>query len=292
MVQKSLRAALVLILATLFVVSDLGASLIASSDAVAQQKKRQGVFQRLFRPRDAPPEMAIQPRAIPPRGTTPRRSPNKRPAPQASGMRTLCVRTCDGYYFPISHSASRKRFKIDEAVCKAMYGGAEARLFVHHNGSPPEAAVSLKGRPLAGEPYAFAYRESFNETCQVQLKDGLDRLTAAFLAKAAEQSSAELEAQVPASRALPNPPSRAVAGIDPETLANRDGSFLVRPASHRDAAVAAASKIRKLGSDYYYVDAFVIETLRHRPPRGPEFTLIGSAKADQRGLASATPSNP
>jgi hypothetical protein len=198
-------------------------------------------------------------------------------------MRTLCVRSCDGYYFPISHSASRKRFKIDEAVCKAMYGSAEANLFVHHNGSPPESAVSLKGKRLAREPYAFAFRESFNETCHAQLKHGLNRLAAAFLAKAAEYSTAGAEAQVPASRAPPNPPQRAVAGIDPETVANRAGSFMVKPAlSQRDAAIAAASKIRKLGSEYYYADAIEIETLRQPPPKGREFTLIGSAKADQR----------
>jgi hypothetical protein len=248
---------------------------------VQKKKTRQGVFQRLFRPRDPPAEMATPLRSIPPRGSL----STKPRVPQASGMRTLCVRSCDGYYFPISYSANRKRFKIDEAVCKAMYGGAEANLFVHHNGAPPESAVSLKGRPLAREPYAFAYRESFNETCHAQLKDGLNRLAAAFLAKAAEHSTAGAEAQVPASRAPPNPPQRAVAGIDPETVANRAGSFMVRPA-------LSQSEIRKLGSDYYYADAIAIETLRQPPPQGPEFILIGSAKADQRGLVSATPFDP
>ena len=56
-----------------------------------------------------------------------------------SGYRTLCVRTCDGYYFPISFSAGRQRFKTDEVVCKAMYGSATAELYVHSNNSPAGA---------------------------------------------------------------------------------------------------------------------------------------------------------
>src|SRR5262245_21983267 len=118
--------------------TDFVASLTESSIAVAQQKKRPGVFQRLFGSRERSPE-----------ATSPRSSSSaKRRIPQASGYRTLCVRTCDGYYFPISNATVRKRFKIDETVCKAMYGGAEASLYAHLNGSPAETAVSLKGKRL------------------------------------------------------------------------------------------------------------------------------------------------
>jgi hypothetical protein len=194
-------------------------------------------------------------------------------------MRTLCVRTCDGYYFPISSSTNQKRFKIDEAVCKAMYGGAEANLFIHHNDSPPETAVSLKGRPLAREPYAFAFRESFNETCQAELGNGLKHLAAAFLAKAAQSSP---PADTPAPPSPPFPPGRVTAGVDPETAANRAGGFVIEPVlSPTDAAIAAAEKMRKLGSDYYYADPTIIANLRDRPRLGREFTLIGSAKAAQ-----------
>jgi hypothetical protein len=248
-----------------------------SSVAVAEKTKRQGVFQRLFRPRDPPPEFAAPSRAIPPRGSL----STKRRVPQALGMRTLCVRSCDGYYFPISSSSTRKRFKIDEAVCKAMYGGAEANLFVHDNSSPPETAVSLKGKPLAREPYAFAFRETFNEACQAELKTGLTRLAAAFLAKQ-EQSTAIGTDETAASTVLPHPLRRPPAGNDPETVANRAGGFIARPTlSSKDAAIVAASRMRKLGSDYYYADSLVIPNVRDRLPSGPRFTLIGSAAAEQ-----------
>ncbi|MGB7287506.1 MAG: DUF2865 domain-containing protein, partial [Salaquimonas sp.] len=45
--------------------------------------------------------------------------------------RTLCVRTCDGYYFPISFSTTQKRFEEDAGQCQQMCPGAETALFYH-----------------------------------------------------------------------------------------------------------------------------------------------------------------
>jgi hypothetical protein len=203
-------------------------------------------------------------------------------------MRTLCVRTCDGYYFPISYSATRKRFKVDEFVCKAMYGGAGAELFVHNNAAPAETAVSLKGKPLAREPYAFAYRQTFNEGCHAELKEGLGRLAVAFLARAAEQSIPVRDDPISASRAPPDPPPRVAVGVDPETAANRGGRFTVMPTSQY--ASIAIAQARQLGSGYYYADPVEIVNLRDPIPRIPEFELIGSAVAqpysDARGRTS------
>ena len=32
--------------------------------------------------------------------------------------RTVCVRTCDGYYYPISFSTNASRFREDEMTCR------------------------------------------------------------------------------------------------------------------------------------------------------------------------------
>jgi hypothetical protein len=277
--ERKFLLLLVPLLAAAFVTTDFGASLTEPSVAVAKKKKRQGVFQGLFRPRDQHPEMSTPLRVIPPR-TSSRELSNKR-RPQASGTRTLCVRACDGYYFPISYSATRKRFKIDEAVCKAMYGGAEANLYVHDNGSPPDTAVSLKGKPLAREPNAFAFRQTFNEACHAQLTHGLKRFAAAFEA-GAEQESAALAEDRTATRLSPVPVPRVAAGTDPETIANRAGGFTTAQVrSSNDSTVAAAS-MRKLGAAYYYADSVLIENLRDAPRRELEFTLVDAARADQR----------
>ncbi len=203
-----------------------------------------------------------------------------------SGYRTLCMRTCDGYYFPVSFSTSRSRFKIDEAVCQSMYGGSPAELFVHYNGSPSDTAVSLKGEPMMTSTNAFAFRHFFSESCQGQLHRGLDNLGEAFLARIAEaQSNAPPKdrAKKRAPQLLPAPVARLAPGQDPETLANFAGGFVVRKVlPPEEAAIAAASTpIRKLGPEYYYAQPAAIDGLRNPPQRGPVFTLIGSAHADE-----------
>jgi hypothetical protein len=203
-----------------------------------------------------------------------------------SGYRTLCVRTCDGYYFPVSFSSSRSRFKIDEAVCQSMYGGATAELFVHYNGSPSDTAVSLKGEPIMVSTNAFAFRHFYSESCQGQLHRGLANLGEAFLARVAEAEASEPpkdRAPTRAPKLLPSAVARAAPGQDPETQANLAGGFAVRPVrSPEEAAVAAASApIRKLGPEYYYSTPIAIESLRNPPQRGPVFSLIGSAHADE-----------
>jgi hypothetical protein len=81
-------------------------------------------------------------------------------------FRTLCVRTCDGYYFPISYSTIAANFPQDEKVCQAMCPAAEVALYSHRNpGEDVNQAVSNTGRNYSELPTAFAYRKAFNSTC-------------------------------------------------------------------------------------------------------------------------------
>ncbi len=75
--------------------------------------------------------------------------------------RTLCVRSCDGYYFPISYSASPLDFDRDAARCSAMCPGSEAKLYFHRiPDQDSEDMVSVANQmPYASLPNAFAYRD-------------------------------------------------------------------------------------------------------------------------------------
>ena len=42
------------------------------------------------------------------------------PEAQGGSVRTVCVRTCDGYYFPISYATNASRFAQDEKTCQRM----------------------------------------------------------------------------------------------------------------------------------------------------------------------------
>ena len=98
------------------------------------------------------------------------------------GSRTLCVRVCDGYYFPISNTASRSPYNIDAAVCQSMYAEVgQAELFVQPSGSDVDQAVSLSGKRYADQPYAFEYRQSYNESCHSELKTGISALAVRYL---------------------------------------------------------------------------------------------------------------
>src|SRR5262249_36010303 len=47
---------------------------------------------------------------------------------QSGTYRTVCVRTCDGGYFPVSFATSPARFADDEKVCRAQCPATEAAL--------------------------------------------------------------------------------------------------------------------------------------------------------------------
>jgi hypothetical protein len=86
--------------------------------------------------------------------------------PQSGTFRTVCVRTCDGAYFPISFATMPSRFPDDEKTCKAQCPAAEAVLFAYRNpGEDISQAVSTSGQPYSQLPNAFHYRQEFNPSC-------------------------------------------------------------------------------------------------------------------------------
>lgn len=86
--------------------------------------------------------------------------------PRVSTYRTVCVRTCDGFFFPISYQTTRNAFKRDEAICQATCPGSEAKLFAYGNpGGKMENATDVEGAPYAKLENAFRYRKEFVAGC-------------------------------------------------------------------------------------------------------------------------------
>ncbi len=78
------------------------------------------------------------------------------------GYRTLCVRTCDGYYFPISFSSQPRNFARDQNACTAMCPSGNAQLYYHavpEQESDDMISVADK-KPYSELPNAFNYRTS------------------------------------------------------------------------------------------------------------------------------------
>jgi hypothetical protein len=145
--------------------------------------------------------------------------------------RTLCVRTCDGYYFPISYSTTRASFGEDAQVCSAMCPGTEAKLFAHRNpGGDPEEMISVDGEPYTSLPTAFKYRTSYDPSCTCRPANGY---AASMVDASARPALDPNAARVPRTR--PDPSE------DPETLANRAGSFTPQRMRRDDPVTASIS---------------------------------------------------
>jgi len=85
---------------------------------------------------------------------------------QSGTYRTVCVRTCDGYYFPISFQTVPGRFADDERTCQRMCPASEVTLYAHRNpGEDMNQALSINGQPYTALPNAFRYRQQFNAAC-------------------------------------------------------------------------------------------------------------------------------
>jgi hypothetical protein len=95
------------------------------------------------------------------------------PDVQPSGtFRTVCVRTCDGFYFPISYATVPSKFPADEHACQQMCPASEARLYSYRNpGEDISRAVSVDGRPYTELPNAYKFRAEFNAACSCK-RDG------------------------------------------------------------------------------------------------------------------------
>ena len=83
--------------------------------------------------------------------------------------RTMCVRKCDGYYFPISFSTIEMNFGADQIACEAQCPSADVELFYHVNpGQLVEEMVALDGTPYKELPNAFSYRKELDKSCTCQ----------------------------------------------------------------------------------------------------------------------------
>ncbi|MGJ0508597.1 MAG: DUF2865 domain-containing protein [Methylocystis sp.] len=81
------------------------------------------------------------------------------------GPMAICVRSCDGGFFPITYSARHAQLEDLGALCKAMCPGAEAKLYTQSQWKGLESAVSIDGEPYADHPNARKFETKYDPTC-------------------------------------------------------------------------------------------------------------------------------
>lgn len=80
--------------------------------------------------------------------------------------RTVCVRLCDGYYFPVSFSTLKNHFERDVEICQSKCA-APTELYFHQNpGGSMEQAMSVRSQtPYTSLKSAFRYRKEYVQGC-------------------------------------------------------------------------------------------------------------------------------
>ena len=92
-------------------------------------------------------------------------NPNGDGAPNGT-YHTVCVRTCDGYYFPISYSTLPTHFAEDELTCQRECPAADVALYSYRNpGESMDQAVSTTGQLYTALPTAYRYRTQLISGC-------------------------------------------------------------------------------------------------------------------------------
>jgi hypothetical protein len=92
-------------------------------------------------------------------------NPNGDGAPNGT-YHTVCVRSCDGYYFPISYSTLPSHFAEDQLTCQRECPAADVALYSFRNpGESMDQAVSTNGQLYTALPAAFRYRTQLVSGC-------------------------------------------------------------------------------------------------------------------------------
>lgn len=91
----------------------------------------------------------------------------KRSANVSAGSYAVCVRTCDGSFFPVSYGGAGERL---EDVCRSLCPNADVALYSYPFGGTIEQAVSITGEPYVNLPNALKFQQAFDSTCSCRPK--------------------------------------------------------------------------------------------------------------------------
>ncbi len=173
-------------------------------------------------------------------------TPGDVPTAPAGTFRTLCVRTCDGYYYPISFATVPARFADDLRTCQRACPAAEVQLYSHRNpGEDVNQAVSMTTQtPYTALPTAFKYRQAFDAACSCR-KPGE---TWAQALKPIEDSTIErgdIVVNEEAARRLSQPAPTGPAARTNTRPDQRPPAAVTTPAAAPTAAAAETSVIEE-----------------------------------------------
>jgi len=81
------------------------------------------------------------------------------------GSEAVCVRQCDGGFFPVSYSARQNNLDDLNTLCKALCPGAEATLYTKSPWKDIDTAVSINGESYSEHPNALKFQKTRDASC-------------------------------------------------------------------------------------------------------------------------------
>ncbi len=91
--------------------------------------------------------------------------------PAKGGSKMVCVRTCDGGFFPLATSSRRGGAEGMADMCRALCPNVETRVFTYYASGDIDQAVGLDGTPYKSLPNALKFRTKYDPACTCKPAD-------------------------------------------------------------------------------------------------------------------------
>ena len=87
-----------------------------------------------------------------------------------AGSYAVCVKTCDGSFFPVSYSGAGSRADSLEDVCRSLCPNTDVALYSFPFGGTINEAVSTGGEPYVNLPNALKFQQTYDASCSCRRK--------------------------------------------------------------------------------------------------------------------------
>ncbi len=158
----------------------------------------------------------------------------KKGASVSAGSYGVCVRTCDGSFFPVSYGGASSNL---EDVCRSLCPNADVALYSFPFGGTIDQAVSINGERYVDLPNSLKYQQSFDSSCSCRRKGESWAQTLAA-AEAKYGHGAKDIIVTPEKSAEMARPIIAKANTDPKAAAKAAKAGKTPPPPAPDAAAA------------------------------------------------------
>jgi Protein of unknown function (DUF2865) len=129
--------------------------------------------------------------------------------------RSVCVRLCDGFFYPVSYATYGARLAQDATQCQSTCA-APAELYVYRNpGQDIEQAVSLNGSAYMDLPVALRFRKEYVKGCSCKQAEYNPTEIETASKRAEADPGAQPTAAAPAPPQLPPAQAAAPASGEP-----------------------------------------------------------------------------